>query len=103
MNDVFNGAVFTGPVKTIARYLPHNYTAVETPVGTLVYGYDDRGWTWREYVLPRLASGMYYPISDLFVEPVTDYDDVLVCVQVTDGDDVFGPPAFEHTVPEVNR
>lgn len=51
----------------IAAYLPANYAVLgRTPIkGTntvqiLIGGSDIAGWTLDDYVLPRLASGMYY-------------------------------------------
>jgi hypothetical protein len=48
----------------IARYLPENYQAeiVETGGGPVVeiVGEDVAGWTLVGYVIPRLASGLYW-------------------------------------------
>ena len=54
----------------IAAYLPRNYAVVDTvrdPTdqtstrwGTLIEGTDNAGWTLDGYVLPRLASGLYF-------------------------------------------
>lgn len=56
-----------GSTDQIAAYLPDNYRVVgRTPIrGTntvqiLIAGSDVAGWTLDGYVLPRLASGMYY-------------------------------------------
>lgn len=46
----------SGTVETIERYLPGNYRVV----GVLIEGEDNCGWTLDEYVLPRLASGLYF-------------------------------------------
>lgn len=50
-----------GNREAIARYLPSNYQVLggddET---TLIGGHDDAGWTLDDYVLPRLASGLYF-------------------------------------------
>lgn len=60
----------TDKVTTVERYLPQNYQA--TPLGTftLVFGEDHLGWTMEDYVLPRLASGLYFPVpkDDAYVE-----------------------------------
>lgn len=60
----------TDKVTTVERYLPQNYQA--TPLGTftLVFGNDHLGWTLEDYVLPRLASGLYFPVpkDDAYVE-----------------------------------
>lgn len=55
-------AIVTGPAETVARYLPSNYTVNSTDVGpgrVLISGVDSAGWTLDDYVLPRLASGLY--------------------------------------------
>lgn len=48
----------------VERYLPSNYKVVDvTPAPdyfTVIEGEDSAGWTLDGYVLPRLASGMYY-------------------------------------------
>jgi hypothetical protein len=52
--------------KEVAAYLPSNYEAVGEATGDdgrlIVYitGVDRNGWTFDEYVTPRLASGMMY-------------------------------------------
>lgn len=53
--------------KAIPAYLPGNYKVVGTvtdfdefgTTGLLIEGKDDSGWTLDDYVLPRLASGLY--------------------------------------------
>jgi hypothetical protein len=56
-----------GQTDQIAAYMPGNYKVLgRTPIkGTntvqvLIGGRDVAGWTLDDYVLPRLASGMYY-------------------------------------------
>ena len=45
----------------IERYLPSNYDLTRTGFGhLLVYGFDVAGWTLDDYVIPRLASGLYF-------------------------------------------
>ena len=45
----------------VAAYLPANYRVVgATPDGILIEGEDRAGWTLDDYVLPRLASGLYH-------------------------------------------
>jgi hypothetical protein len=48
----------------IARYLPSNYQVIGTTGApehwTIIEGFDNAGWTLDGYVLPRLASGMFY-------------------------------------------
>lgn len=47
--------------EAVARYLPNNYTIVGIgPDGITVRGQDHYGWTLDGYVLPRLASGLYF-------------------------------------------
>jgi hypothetical protein len=55
-------ATVSGPLQTIARYLPANYTAQPTASGdaVLISGEDNAGWTLDDYVIPRLASGLYF-------------------------------------------
>lgn len=56
---------FECTAEKVARYLPANYEVVaaystddgETVV--LISGKDNAGWTLDDYVIPRLASGMY--------------------------------------------
>jgi hypothetical protein len=48
-------------VEAIARYLPSNYTVRSSDeLGTVIAGTDSAGWTLDGYVLPRLASGLYF-------------------------------------------
>jgi hypothetical protein len=51
-------------LRVMERYMPSNYhvAAVMTPEGRaiLISGVDSAGWSLDGYVLPRLASGMYY-------------------------------------------
>ena len=70
-------ALVCGPSKTVARYLPDNYSVLG-PAGEIgddsdldylirvakngcvvVGGSDDHGWTMDGYVIPRLHSGLY--------------------------------------------
>lgn len=57
-------AVITNISKeTAARYLPANYHVVCTVDGgksVLIEGHDDAGWTMDDYVIPRLASGLFH-------------------------------------------
>jgi hypothetical protein len=48
-------------VQVIERYLPGNYR-VTGQVGewTYIAGHDVAGWTLQDYVIPRLASGLYH-------------------------------------------
>lgn len=53
--------VATTRVEVVARYLPANYrvTGVDGE-WTYIAGHDDAGWTLDDYVIPRLASGLYF-------------------------------------------
>jgi len=44
---------------TIRRYLPSNYTADSDGGDIWITGVDSMGWTLDDYVIPRLASGLY--------------------------------------------
>jgi hypothetical protein len=46
-------------VETIRRYLPGNYTADAYRGDVWIRGVDSMGWTMHDYVIPRLASGLY--------------------------------------------
>lgn len=51
-----------GKPETIERYMPGNYSVVGvTDDGdVLIEGRDSCGWTLDDYVIPRLASGLYF-------------------------------------------
>lgn len=54
-------ATVKGNLDTIRNYLPSNYSAAQRHDGSvLIFGVDSAGWTLDGYVIPRLASGMYY-------------------------------------------
>jgi len=50
----------------VDAYLPFNYKVAASGVGedgrdaVVIRGEDDSGWTLDDYVLPRLASGLYF-------------------------------------------
>jgi hypothetical protein len=47
--------------EAIARFLPSHYRLCGVVDGqTVIYGKDTAGWTLHGYVLPRLASGLYF-------------------------------------------
>lgn len=47
--------------EVVARYLPENYELwMYTDDKAYIRGEDDKGWTLDDYVLPRLASGLYF-------------------------------------------
>ena len=54
--------ISNGDEKQIARYLPDNYAVTRVlPDGSvLIAGEDHAGWTLDDYVIPRLASGLYW-------------------------------------------
>lgn len=47
-------------LEAIRRYLPHNYWADSDGGNVWIHGYDNAGWTLDGYVIPRLASGLYF-------------------------------------------
>ena len=52
----------------VAQYLPSNYAAGEHGEDddgqyVVIAGQDNAGWTLHEYVLPRLASGLYFGVE----------------------------------------
>lgn len=57
-----------GTVEQVERYLPDNYhlerswpdDQKEGVVHVVIAGLDDAGWTLDGYVLPRLASGLWW-------------------------------------------
>lgn len=54
-------ALASGPIDVIRAYLPANYSATATDSGdALISGEDRAGWTLDGYVIPRLASGLYF-------------------------------------------
>ena len=57
--------IHTTAVAPIDAYLPENYSVLARGVndyggGIVIEGRDVAGWTLHEYVLPRLASGLYF-------------------------------------------
>lgn len=70
----------------IRAYMPSNYEVVDyehnpgsrnhDDRGVLIVGRDDAGWTLEDYVLPRLASGMYFGriIGEFSMEDYPSYD-----------------------------
>ena len=61
----------------IGAYLPANYDTytrtLNPPNGTpvhdvLVCGWPEQGWTMNNYVLPRLASGLIFPVDTTYHE-----------------------------------
>lgn len=51
----------SGSREGIRNYLPANYAVLGGGEDTTVIGgYDQHGWTLDDYVLPRLASGLYF-------------------------------------------
>ncbi|MCP4902332.1 MAG: hypothetical protein GY906_35645 [bacterium] len=53
-------------IAIIAAYLPRNYrarvayAATRTGRAVVIIGRDNAGWTLNDYVIPRLASGLYF-------------------------------------------
>lgn len=57
--------IYTPLVKVVENYLPSNYAVIFSGVFegrevTVIEGQDNAGWTLDGYVLPRLASGLYF-------------------------------------------
>lgn len=51
---------------TVARFLPHNFIVIgeDAERGWVIFeGEDSHGWTLEDYVLPRLASGLIFPVE----------------------------------------
>jgi hypothetical protein len=54
-------ALVAGRSEQIVAYLPDNYQVLGSVDGqTVIGGRDAAGWTLDAYVLPRLASGLYF-------------------------------------------
>lgn len=62
-------ALISSGAASIEAYLPSNYRVIfrdlpadksENRGQTVIAGRDDAGWTLGGYVLPRLASGLYF-------------------------------------------
>jgi len=47
-------------LEVVRRYLPSNYTADSDGADIFIHGTDNAGWTLDGYVIPRLASGLYF-------------------------------------------
>jgi hypothetical protein len=50
-------------LEAIRRYLPSNYAADVDGQDVKIRGFDNLGWTLDDYVIPRLASGLYRAIE----------------------------------------
>jgi hypothetical protein len=47
--------------QVVAAYLPSNYKVTEVhDTYAVIAGVDDAGWTLDDYVIPRLASGLFF-------------------------------------------
>jgi len=55
----------------IRAYLPSNYGADSDGKNVFIHGIDVAGWTLDGYVLPRLASGLYFGREVVAVESLT--------------------------------
>jgi hypothetical protein len=51
--------------KQVAAYMPANYTVIDRGAGenALVVGIDRAGWTMAGYIIPRLGSGLIFPVA----------------------------------------
>lgn len=47
-------------IETARRYMPANYDVAELDGRLVIGGKDVAGWTLDGYVIPRLASGLYF-------------------------------------------
>ena len=45
------------PLSTVQQYLPRGGVVAWSDGMLFIYGEDNAGWTLKDYVLPRLASG----------------------------------------------
>jgi hypothetical protein len=82
-------------INTIRRYLPGNYQAARLGTFTLVYGYDQAGWTLEDYVLPRMAQWGLQPIENTVLSEEVRLQWGPAALSLTDPDDPFGAPASE--------
>ena len=48
------------PLVVVQEYLPRGWEAYWKDGTIIIAGEDNAGWTLKDYVLPRLASGMIY-------------------------------------------
>jgi hypothetical protein len=58
-------------LETVRRYLPANYEADSDGGSIFIHGTDNAGWTLDGYVIPRLASGLYFAREIIAVEDLT--------------------------------
>jgi len=74
-------AILSGQAKefeVVKRYLPRNYDCFVWGNDLQIVGLDVAGWTLEDYVIPRLASGMYYAREGRL--PMTDEElDQIMC------------------------
>jgi hypothetical protein len=47
-------------IAQVREYMPGNYDAVDLDGNVVVFGHDSCGWTLDDYVIPRLASGLWF-------------------------------------------
>lgn len=61
MTMMMRYALVASDADAVAAYLPGNYRVFGTVDGqTVIAGRDPAGWTLEGYVIPRLASGLYF-------------------------------------------
>jgi hypothetical protein len=80
----------------IARYLPGNYHVIAVDRENVYIGGEDRaGWTLDDYVIPRLASGLYFAgeISEATVPPADNSAGARVLI--ADAREAFGADCCE--------
>ena len=82
-------------IDTIRRYLPGNYQAARLGTFTLVYGYDQAGWTLEDYVLPRMAQWGLSRIENTVLSESVRLEWGSASVSLVDTDDLAGAPVDE--------
>jgi hypothetical protein len=50
-------------LEKVRRFLPSNYTADSDGGNIFIHGVDRLGWTLDDYVIPRLASGLWFAVE----------------------------------------
>ena len=61
-------------VNAVQNYLHSNYEAYEKDGQVYIQGTDSAGWTWEDYVVPRLNSGLY-GVEEVGLDPITAVSD----------------------------
>lgn len=82
----------TNRVGTVQRYLPSNFAATALGAFTLVFGEGVRGYTLEDYVIPRLASGLYFQVRE---GASVEYDEEMGIFALIDDEEPLEPPVEE--------